>query len=89
MSRWLLFGVLLVLVVASGVALVGLKHQGRLLFIELERQARTQDSAQVEWSRLQLELAWLGETGRIEQQAVQRLDMQPPQRVDVLVTGDG
>lgn len=89
MSRWMLLLGLLLLVVASGVALIGLKHEGRQLFIELERQARAQDEARVEWSRLQLELAWLGETGRIEKQALERLGMRPPEQIEVLVSDDG
>lgn len=89
MSRWVLMLGALVLLVASGVALISLKHEGRQLFIELERQARVQDAASVEWSRLQLELAWLGETGRIEKQALERLGMRSPEQVEVLVADDG
>jgi len=89
MKLWLGLLTLLVAVVASAVALVALKHQGRDLFIELEREGRLQDQHQVEWSRLQIELAWLGESGRIETQARQRLDMQSPARVRVLVADDG
>jgi cell division protein FtsL len=47
------------------------------------------DEHQVEWSRLQIELAWLGETGRIEEQAAERLGMKTPERVGVLVADDG
>lgn len=89
MKSWVVLLTLLIAVVATAVSLIALKHQGRDLFIELEREGRFQDQHQVEWSRLQIELAWLGETGRIETQAQERLDMQSPTRVRVLVAGDG
>ena len=89
MRAWALLVVLLVAVVASAVSLIALKHQGRQLFIELEREGRRHDQHQVEWSRLQIELAWLGETGRIEAQAVDRLQMKSPGQVRVMVAEDG
>jgi cell division protein FtsL len=89
MKAWLVLLTLLSAVVASAIALIALKHQGRDLFIELEREGRLQDQHRVEWSRLQIELAWLGETGRIETLAQDRLEMQTPDRVRVLVADDG
>lgn len=89
MKSWVALLTLLIAVVATAVSLIALKHQGRDLFIELERAGRLQDQHRVEWSRLQIELAWLGETGRIETQAQARLDMQSPARIRVLVAGDG
>lgn len=89
MKAWAMLIALLVGVVASAVSLIALKHQGRQLFTELEREARRHDQHQVEWSRLQIELAWLGETGRIETQAVDRLHMKSPERIRVLVAEDG
>lgn len=88
MKSWLLLLALLVAVVLSAVSLVALKHQGRQLFIELEQESREQDRHQVDWSRLQIELAWLGESGRIEQQAGAQLGMGAPDRIGVLVAGD-
>lgn len=88
MKIWVLLIILLAGVVASAVSLVALKHHGRQLFIELEREGRRHDEHQVEWSRLQIELGWLGETGRIETQAVERLHMKSPGQVRVLVADD-
>lgn len=89
MKAWAGVIVLLVAVVASAVSLVALKHEGRQLFTELEAQSRRQDQYQVDWSRLQIELGWLGETGRIQQQASERLEMKQPERVGLLVAEDG
>lgn len=85
MKAWAVLLVLLTVNVASAVGLIALKHEGRQLFIELERVGRRHDEYQVDWSRLQIELAWLGESGRIEQQAASRLEMQPPEAIGVLV----
>ncbi len=85
MTRIGLVIVLLAGLVASAVGLVALKHQGRQLFIELEQQGRNFDELQFEWSRLQIELAWMGETMRIENRARERLSMHPPENVGVLV----
>ena len=43
----------------------------------------------MEWSRLQIELAWLGEAHRIEQQAAEFLNMREPEQMGVLVRDDG
>ncbi len=85
MKSWLTLLGLLLAVVISAVALVALKHQGRQLFIELESESREYDRHQVDWSRLQIELAWLGESGRIEQQAGVQLGMDAPARIGVMV----
>jgi cell division protein FtsL len=88
MKSWLLLLGLLAAVVISAISLIALKHQGRQLFIELEQESREYDRHQVDWSRLQIELAWLGESGRIEQQAGAQLGMNAPARIGVLVADD-
>ncbi|MEM1081651.1 MAG: cell division protein FtsL [Pseudomonadota bacterium] len=87
--RWALLVLILIGVVSSSIGLVGLKHESRQLFIELEAATRLQDVYQVEWSRLQIELAWLGEAHRIEQQAADALDMSEPAQMGLLVLEDG
>ncbi|MDX1626536.1 MAG: cell division protein FtsL [Wenzhouxiangellaceae bacterium] len=88
MRTWIVAVALLAAVGASAIALVGLKHESRQLFIRLEEAARQHDGIQVEWSRLQLELALVGETGRIEEQASSTLRMHEPERIGVLVKTD-
>lgn len=85
MRRMWLVCALLVALVVSAVSLVALKHQGRQMFIELERQSRRFDELQFEWSRLQIELAWMGETMAIESRARDSLGMHSPGNVGVLV----
>jgi cell division protein FtsL len=85
MIRWLLFALLLAGVLASAVSVVVLRHESRQLFAALQVAESERDQARVEWSRLQLEQAWLAETGRIERQAGEQLDMRRPDRVGILV----
>ena len=89
MRTWIVLIVLLAATVASAVALVGARHEARQLFIQLEEAAREHDAERVEWSRLQLELAFLGESSRIEAQARESLEMRQPRDIGLLVRGDG
>lgn len=89
MKSWLLMVVLMVATIATAVALVGARHDARQLFIQLEASARDHDDERAEWSRLQLELAFLGESSRIEAQAREALEMRQPRQIGLLVRGDG
>lgn len=89
MKQWLLMLALLVLVVTSAVAVVGAKHEARRLFIALEQAGKEQDEHRVEWSRLQLELAFHGESRRIEQHARDQIGMRQPRQFGLLVRDDG
>ncbi|MDT8409481.1 MAG: cell division protein FtsL [Wenzhouxiangellaceae bacterium] len=89
MKHWIVLLVLLFSIVGTAVALVASKHQGRQMFIAIEQTNQLRDQYQVEWSRLQIELAWLSESGRIERQASENLQMESPSRVGVLVADDG
>ncbi|MDZ7789700.1 MAG: cell division protein FtsL [Xanthomonadales bacterium] len=84
--RWLLLLVLTAAVLASAIAVVVLRHESRQLFVSLQQAEAERDAARVEWSRLQLEQAWLGDAGRVESQAREQLDMASPEDVRILVT---
>lgn len=84
MIRWLLFTVLLVSLLATSIGVVMLRHESRQLFTALQRAEAERDQAQVEWSRLQLEQAWLAEAGRIEREAREQLGMGRPPKVGIL-----
>lgn len=70
---------LLVAIVASGVAVVAAKFQSRSLFVELQKLRAERVQADVEWGRLQLELATQGALGRVMQIAHERLQMRVPE----------
>lgn len=86
MIRWLLLLVLTAAVLASAIGVVVLRHESRQLFVSLQEAEAERDAARVEWSRLQLEQAWLGDAGRVESQAREQLKMESPQDVRILVT---
>lgn len=85
MIRWIGFSILLTALLVSAVAVVILRHESRVLFVALQEAEALRDDAHVEWSRLQLEQAWLADAGRIERQARESLDMRPPAEVRILV----
>ncbi len=85
MMRWLLFGFLLIGLLVSAVGVVVMRHEARLQFVALQQAEQVRDQSRVEWSRLQLEQAWLAESGRIERHAREQLDMRRPATVGILV----
>lgn len=83
--RWILFLVLLLALLGSAMGVVALRHESRQIFAALQQAGSERDQANVEWSRLQLEQAWLAEAGRVEREARDQLDMARPERTGVLV----
>lgn len=80
---WLVL--LCVAVVASGVAVVHAKYQSRLLFVELQQVRAERDQADMEWGRLQLELATRGALGRVARIAGDSLQMAAPRAEHIVV----
>lgn len=85
MIRWLLFALLLSSLLVTSVGVIVLRHESRQIFAALQRVSVERDAASMEWSRLQLEQAWLAETGRVEREARERLGMKRPERVGILM----
>ncbi len=85
MIRWIVFSVLMVTLLATSIAAVKLRHESRQLFVQLAAAERERDQIAVEWSRLQLEQAWLADASRVERLARERLDMQLPEQISILV----
>ena len=74
----LAFAVLLLAVVASAIAVVWARHQGRVAFVHLTQLQNQRDALNVEYGRLELEQATWAAPGRIEQIARSQLDMVNP-----------
>lgn len=85
MMRWLLFTVLVAALLATAIGVVLMRHESRQLFVALQETEEARDTARVEWSRLQLEQAWLADAGRIERQAREEMDMISPEDIRILV----
>ena len=84
MSRFLL-AVLLLGVVATGIAVVYERYRHRQLFVELSRLERERDELNIEFGRLQLEQATWAQANRIDQVARERLGMKFPEAEDIVV----
>ncbi|ADJ27190.1 cell division protein FtsL [Nitrosococcus watsonii] len=85
LARWLLVAVLSALIVASGVAVVYVKHENRRLFMELQGFYKVRDQLDEEWGRLLLEQSTLARQGRVERLARERLGMVVPDSSEVVI----
>jgi cell division protein FtsL len=86
-NRLLLLILVLIADVGSALGVVYTRHQSRHLAVELGALESSHDAAVAEWSRLQLEQAWLADAGQIESAARGKLRMQSPGDVNILVVG--
>lgn len=71
-------GVLLLAVIASGIAVVWARHQDRVEFVQLSKLQNQRDALNVEFGRLELEQATWASPSRIEQIARGQLGMISP-----------
>ena len=87
MSRGQMFWLscLVVTVIVSGTAVVYAKFLSRSLFVELQQLRAERDAVDMEWGRLQLELATAGALGRVMRIAEERLQMQVPEAEQIVV----
>jgi cell division protein FtsL len=76
---------LAIVVVASGVLVVGAEHEARQLFVELEELNRERDRLQVDWGRLQLEQSTWATHARIESLAREQLNLEEPADDELIV----
>ncbi|MGH8192020.1 MAG: cell division protein FtsL [Rhodanobacteraceae bacterium] len=79
-------GVLLLAVVATGIAVVWARHQDRVAFVELSNLQNRRDALNVEFGRLELEQATWASPSRIETIARGQLGMvsPPPASVEMI-----
>lgn len=77
--------VVLALVIGSALGVVNMRHQSRLLAVQLSELDVDQDEGLAEWSRLQIEQGWLADASRIEKTARDVLHMQQPETTQILV----
>lgn len=74
-------------VVVSALAVVYVKFESRVLFVELQALGQAQDQMDVEWGQLQLEQSTWAAHGRIERLASKRLQMVLPEAAQIVVVG--
>lgn len=84
-ARLLTTLVLLLAVIASALGVVYTRHESRRLAVQLGEIENQRDAIIAEWSRLQLEQAWLADAGTVERKAEEELGMKSPENVQILV----
>jgi len=77
--------ILLILVIASALGVVYTRHESRGVAVRLGELEGGRDALIAEWSRLQLEQAWLADAGQVEAKAREELGMQEPAETRILV----
>ena len=77
--------VLLALVIISALGVVYTRHESRRLGVQLGELENRRDEVIAEWSRLQLEQAWLADAGQVESKARDQLGMKAATSPHILV----
>jgi len=76
---------LLMLLTMSALAMVYSKHQSRELYNQWVGLSLQRDALHVQWDQLRLEHSYVASHGKIEKAAQNRLHMQYPRDVEILV----
>jgi len=84
-SQILSLFIVLIADVSSALGVVYTRHQSRLLAVELGALEALRDEGLAEWSRLQIEQGWLADASQIEKTARGVLQMQQPDKTEILV----
>jgi cell division protein FtsL len=71
--------------VISAVALIYVKHESRMLFVELERLTVERDELNIEWGQLQIEQSTWATHARIEKVAREELSLVRPKSTEIYV----
>ena len=77
--------IVLAAVIGSALGVVYTRHESRRHAVELGLLEDQRDAFIAEWSRLQLEQAWLADASHVESKARERLGMQTPAEAQILV----
>ena len=84
-TRSALLYVALAVVLGSGLSVVRTTHANRFAFNELQQLKDEANRLDVQWGQLLLEQSTFGLDGRIEQKAVDQLQMQVPDIDDIVM----
>ncbi len=77
-ARLIIVLIALVAVIGSALGVVYSRHESRRNAVELGLLEDQRDAYIAEWSRLQLEQAWLADASHVESKAREQLRMQTP-----------
>ena len=83
-SSFVLFGAL-AFVLATGLSVVAATHENRIAFNELQVLREQANNLEVEWGQLLIEQSTFGVEGRIEQKALELLQMEVPDIANIVM----
>lgn len=72
-------------VIVSALGVVYTRHESRRAAVQLGELENQRDAMIAEWSRLQLEQAWLADAGQVERKARDHLGMKTPETLHIMV----
>ena len=84
-ARLIIVLIALAAVIGSALGVVYTRHESRRHAVDLGLLEDQRDAFIAEWSRLQLEQAWLADASHVESKARERLGMQTPPEAQILV----
>jgi cell division protein FtsL len=84
-ARLIVLLIALAAVICSALGVVYARHESRRAAVELGLLEDQRDEIIAEWSRLQLEQAWLADAGNVENKAREQLGMHIPEKSLILV----
>jgi cell division protein FtsL len=84
-ARLIVVVLMLGLVIGSALGVVYTRHESRLVAVRLGELENQRDDIIAEWSRLQLEQAWLADAGQVESKAHDHLGMKAAENPRILV----
>ena len=84
-ARLVFLLIALALVIGSALGVVYTRHESRRAAVELGLLENQRDEFIAEWSRLQLEQAWLADASHVESKAREHLGMEIPEEAVILV----
>ena len=83
--RLIIILIALAAVICSALGVVYARHESRRAAVQLGLLEDQRDEFIAEWSRLQLEQAWLADASHVESKARDRLGMRIPEEAVILV----
>lgn len=84
-ARLIVLLIALAAVIFSALGVVYARHESRRSAVQLGMLEDQRDEIIAEWSRLQLEQAWLADASHVESKAREQLGMELPEKSLILV----
>lgn len=84
-GKLLVVVLMLAAVIVSALGVVYTRHESRHAAVQLGEFENQRDAMIAEWSRLQLEQAWLADAGQVERKARDQLGMKTPETLHIMV----